>query len=369
MWHGESERRVREIFAEARRNAPSVIVFDEIDSIAGAREQTTFGVDRSMVNQLLTEMDGFRGGELVFVVATTNFAASLDQALRRPGRFEYVINIDYPDDDARAAILQLYNRRYELGLDEKLIDHLSFRTSGWVDPTSGTRYSGDHLEAICRALCRRRLREPGRTLTIDDLDQAVAQRTKKPLKVTAAEEEVIAVHEAGHAVVARHTEGSMPVRKISIASEYDGSLGYVLHGEPEHRYVQDERQLRAQIVCLMGGRMAERLVLGRVASGGANDIEKATLIATHLVAQFGMDKEVGPRTVMHPMVHGKNAAGATSPELLAAVERRVGLMLSEAETEAERLLDVHRAELDELKRELLAKKVVEFREVTMPKVE
>jgi cell division protease FtsH len=154
------------------------------------------------------------------------------------------------------------------------------------------------------------------------------------------------------------------VRKISIASEYDGSLGYVLHGEPEQRYVQDERMLRAQIVCLMGGRMAERLVLGRVASGGANDIEKATLIATHLVAQFGMDKEVGPRTVMHPMVHGKNAAGATSPELLAAVERRVGLMLSEAEAEAERLLTIHRPELDELKRELLKKKVVEFRDAS-----
>ncbi|MBN2576087.1 MAG: AAA family ATPase [Deltaproteobacteria bacterium] len=363
MWHGESERRVREIFAEARRNAPSVIVFDEIDSIAGAREGAIFGVDRSMVNQLLTEMDGFHGGEMVFVVATTNFASSLDQALRRPGRFEYVLNIGYPDEDARAAILSLYNRKYELGLDEKLVDHLIFRTSGWVDPASGTRYSGDHLEAICRALFRRRLREPERALTIDDLDQAVAQRTKKPLKVTAGEEEVIAVHEAGHAVVARHVEGAMPVRKISIASEYDGSLGYVLHGEPEQRYVQDERQLRAQIVCLMGGRMAERLVLGRVASGGANDIEKATLIATHLVAEFGMDKEVGPRTVMHPMVHGKSAVGGASPELLATVERRVGLMLSEAEAEAERLLTVHRAELDELKRELLAKKVVEFRDV------
>ncbi len=362
MWHGESERRVREIFAEARRNAPSVLVFDEIDSIAGKREAATFGVDRSMVNQLLTEMDGFGSNELVFVVATTNFAASLDQALRRPGRFEYVLHIGYPDEKARTAIFELYNRKYELGLDSKLLEHLVFRTSGWVDPTSGIRYSGDHLEAVCRALFRRRLREPDHVLTVDDCDQAVAQRTKKPVKVTAGEEEVIATHEAGHAVVARHADGSIRVRKISIASEYDGSLGYVLHGEPEQRYVQDERMLRAQIVCLMGGRMAERLVLGRVASGGANDIEKATLIATHLVAQFGMDKEIGPRTVMHPMVHGHDAVGSASPELLAAVERRVGVMLAEAEVEAQRLLTENRAELDELRRELLEKKVIEFKD-------
>jgi cell division protease FtsH len=362
MWHGESERRVRELFAEARRNAPSVIVFDEIDSIAGMREQAAAGVDRAMVNQLLTEMDGCHGGELVFVVATTNFAASLDQALRRPGRFELVLHIGYPDEAARAAILRLYNRAYALGLDEPLFAHLLFRTSGWVDPTSGTRYAGDHLAAICRALSRRRLREPERGLTLDDLDQAVAQRTKKPVEVTAAEEQVIAVHEAGHAVVARHVEGSLPVRKISIASEYDGSLGYVLHGEPAQRHVQDERQLRAQIVCLMGGRVAERLLLGRVASGGALDLEQATLIATHLVAQLGMDEEVGPRAVMHPLVQGRSAVGGTSPELLAMVERRVGAMLSAAEAEATRILTQHRDELDGLRQELVAKKVVEFRE-------
>ena len=362
LWHGESERRIREVFAQARHNAPSVIVFDEIDSIAGARQEASYGVDRSMVNQLLTEMDGFAADELVFVVATTNFASSLDQALRRPGRFEYVIEIGYPDEPARRAILALYDRKYQLGLDAELLDHLVFRTSGWVDPNSGTRYSGDHLEAICRALARRRLRDPERPLLLDDVDQAVAQRSKKPVQVTAAEEEVIAAHEAGHAVVARHIEAAVPVRKISIASEYDGSLGYVLHGEPEHRYVQDERQLRAQIVCLMGGRVAERLVLGRVASGGANDIERATLIATHLVAQFGMDSEIGPRTVWNRVVHGERATGTTSPELLAEVERRVGLLLREAEAEAERLLRAHRAELDSLRQELREKKVVEFRE-------
>ena len=360
MWHGESERRIREIFAEARRNSPSVLVFDEIDSIAGDRQGQSSGVDRSMVNQLLTEMDGFRADELVFVVATTNFAASLDQALRRPGRFEYILHIGYPDEEARRAILGLYNRKYELGLDSMAIEHLVFRTDGWVDPQNGVRYSGDHIEAICRGVKRRKLRQPNWLPTQDDLDQIVAQRTKKPVQVTPDEEKVIATHEAGHAVVAMHTDGATPIRKISIASEYDGSLGYVLHGEPTQRYVQDERQLRAQIVCLMGGRVGERLVFGRVASGGSNDIEKATLIATHLVASFGMDSTLGPRMILHPLIHGDKAVGATSSLLLGAVEERVANILRESENEAERVLTEHRHQFDDLRAELIAKKTVEF---------
>lgn len=362
MWHGESERKVREIFAEARRNAPSVLVFDEIDSIAGDRSQSSSGVDRSMVNQLLTEMDGFRGDELIFVVATTNFADSLDQALRRPGRFEYVIHIGYPDADARRAILNLYNEKYGLGLDEEAISHLVFKTDNWVDIKHGIRYSGDHIEAICRGISRKKLREPDWQPTLEDLDQIVAQRTKKPVAVTDEEETVIATHEAGHAILALHVEGAAPIKKISIASEYDGSLGYVLHGEQLQKYVQDERQLRAQLVCLMGGRVAERLVFGRVASGGANDIQKATLIATHLVAAFGMDPETGPRMILHPLIHGEKAAGATSPELLAKVERRVGEILVESEREAEKLIVEHRKEFDELRAKLLEEKTIEFAE-------
>lgn len=360
MWYGESERKVREIFAQARRNAPSVIVFDEIDSIGGERRAGWIGVDRSMVNQLLTEMDGFGAEELVFVVATTNFAESLDQALRRPGRFEYVLNIGYPDEDARRAILRIYNEKYGLDLSPEAIDHLIFRTDGWVDVNTGTKYSGDHLEAICRGVSRRKLRDPCFDPCFDDLDQIVAQRTKKPAEVTPEEEQVIAAHEAGHAIISLKLEGTAPVKKVSIASEYDGSLGYVLHGERVQKYVQDESQLRAQIVCLMGGRVAERLVLGRVASGGANDLEKATLIATHLVASFGMDGEMGPRMVLHPLTHGQKVVGATSQELLAKVERRVSAILVEAERAAEECIRANLDEYESLRSELLEKKTIEF---------
>jgi cell division protease FtsH len=360
VWHGESERQIRELFAQARRNAPSVLVFDEIDSIAGQRGSGSGGsVDHSMVNQLLTEMDGFSAKDLVFVVATTNFADSLDSALRRPGRVEYVIHVGPPDAQARAAIFGLYDAKYRLGLTVEQIEHLVFRTESWVDINKGIRYTGDHIEAICRGISRARLRNPGQAIERDLLDQIVAQRTKKPAEVSSEEATVIAVHETGHAMISLKLEGCAPVKKISIASEYDGSLGYVLHGESEQRFVQDERQLRAQLVCLMGGRAAERMVFGRVASGGANDIERATVIATHLVAVYGMDAEIGPRLVLHPLIHGDKASG-TSAELLRKVEERVGGILSAAEQEATELLKKHRVEFDRLQGRLLKEKVIEF---------
>ena len=358
MWHGETERKVREVFAEARRNAPSVIVFDEIDSIAGARATSEAGVSRSVVNQLLTEMDGMSARELVFVVATTNFAEALDNALRRPGRFEYVINVGYPDGAARRAIFDLYDARYELGLDELAREHLVYRTEGWVDPSNGIRYSGDHLEAICRAIKRRRLLEPDWSDDTDSLDKVVSQRTRAPIQLADEEERVVATHEAGHAIVALKVPGCPPIRRISIASEYDGSLGYVMHGEAKRKYVEDEAQLRAQIVCLMGGRAAERLCFGHIASGSANDIERATVIATHLVATFGMDPEIGPRTVMHPLTQGTRARGASSPALLEAVEKRVGSMLTEAEQQAIAVVTAHRAELEALRDALLTRKSI-----------
>ncbi len=357
--YGASEARVRELFAAARRNAPTVLVFDEIDAIASSRA-TGGSVDRSLVNQLLTEMDGLGARELVFVVATTNFADSLDQALRRPGRFEFVFHIGYPDAAARRAIFELYAGRYELQLDAAALDYLVDRTDGWVDLQAGTRFSGDHIEAICRALYRRRLRSGGAPLTRADLDAALRQRTGKPERLTPKEREVVAAHEAGHAIVALHTPGAQPVRRVTIESEYDGSLGYVLHGPRAERHITDERTLYAQLACLMGGREGERLAFGRIASGGAEDLHKATVLATHLVAAFGMDDEIGPRMVLHPLVHGEGVGGTTPPALLERVEERVGILLRRAAESARKTLEAHAEEFDALRRRLFESGTVEF---------
>lgn len=358
---GQTEERIRRIFEEARKNAPSVIVFDEIDSIAASRENFAGGgVERSMVNQLLTEMDGMSDKGLVFVVATTNFAKSLDKALKRPGRFEYIIHIPYPDEEARREILNIYNRKYNLRLDETAREHLVFRTDNWVDPDAGIRFSGDHIEAICRGIARRRLMEPQWEPTKDNLDQVVAQRTKKPITVSPDELAVIATHEAGHAIVSMHTKGARPIKRISVASEYDGSLGYVLHEDMENKAVYHQDELLAEICVLMAGRVAERKLLGRIATGGSNDIEKATLMATHLVASFGMDEEIGSRLVLHPLIHGAKAANAAGADLLRLVDKGVDKILREQEKRSLACLEENWGEYNTLRERLMDEKVVEF---------
>src|SRR3954453_20433566 len=160
-WVGESEENLRRIFHQARQCAPSIIVFDEIDSFASARGMYTgSGVEHSMVNQLLTEMDGFHREEMVFVVGTTNFAEALDPALLRPGRFEFQLHIPHPGADDRRAILRIYDRAMGLDLTPESLEFAVRQTAGPVEGAAmGTRFSGDHLNALCRALARIRLRE------------------------------------------------------------------------------------------------------------------------------------------------------------------------------------------------------------------
>src|SRR5437764_4577492 len=159
-WVGESEENLRQIFHRARQSAPSIIVFDELDSFATARgTYTGSGVEHSMVNQLLTEMDGFHKDELVFIVGTTNFVESLDPALLRPGRFEFHIHIPYPDDDDRKAIFEIYNKKMKLQFDDEAMEYAILRTSHRYTTPTGTEFSGDHVNAICRSVARLRMRE------------------------------------------------------------------------------------------------------------------------------------------------------------------------------------------------------------------
>ncbi len=159
-WVGESEENLRQIFLRARQSAPALIIFDELDSFAAARGSFTgSGVEHSMVNQLLTEMHGFRSDELVFVVGTTNFVESLDPALLRPGRFEFHLHIPFPEAEDRRAILRIYDEKLGLKMTDEALEKAVLATAGRVPGAGDTRYSGDHLRALCRQLARRRLRE------------------------------------------------------------------------------------------------------------------------------------------------------------------------------------------------------------------
>src|SRR5438067_8045247 len=215
-WVGQSEENLRQIFHRARQSAPSIIVFDELDSFASARgTYQGSGVEHSMVNQLLTEMDGFHREEMVFVIGTTNYVEILDPALLRPGRFEFHLYIPWPEADDRREILRIYNDKMRLAMTADTLDYAVRRTADYVEgAAAGTRYSGDHLNALCRAVARIRLREKrGDPTTPADVERAMTEYLEMP-ELTPKEERVVAVHESGHAVVAMHCPHSPPIDRI-----------------------------------------------------------------------------------------------------------------------------------------------------------
>lgn len=292
-WVGDSEANIRRVFDQARKSAPSIIIFDEIDSFATARgTYTGSGVEHSMINQLLTEMDGFRKEELVFIVATTNFAESLDPALLRPGRFELVIEIPYPDDADRREILSIYRKKFALDISDNVLDYMVAQTGSYVDATRGIRYSGDHLYALMRGLKREQMRRGvSFDVTCDDVDDVMKgrDRKKKGRKLEAEERKTVVYHEAGHAILAHVLPHSPGVDQVSVAShEDDGYLGYVMQDVSKNRHLKTQEALLDSICIALGGRAAEEMFLGTVSSGCWNDLQQATALASLMVEDLGM---------------------------------------------------------------------------------
>jgi len=357
-WVGESEERIRQIFIQARNSAPSIIIFDELDSFAVARgTYTGSGVEHSMVNQLLTEMDGFRDNEMVFVAGTTNFAESLDPALLRPGRFEFILQVPYPNADDRLAIFKIYNDKLRLHMDQRTLDYAVKRTAEYVEGGDGL-YTGDHINALCRAIARRRIRknivEPAQ---VADVERALSEYINRP-QYTSAEENVIATHECGHAVCALHCDHAPNIDRISIAGDLAGALGFVQYGDPAHRYVITRGALLDSICVLFGGREAESLLLDDVSIGAMQDLEKATSMARALVEQFGLGPgEIGMRSFMRDNADAPELSNLTREKL----EHAVAALLEEQRLRARDIIDQHREELKALRELLLEKKIIDRR--------
>jgi len=361
-WVGESEENLRQIFHRARQSAPSIIVFDELDSFASARgSYQGSGVEHSMVNQMLTEMDGFHSDELVFVVGTTNFVEILDPALLRPGRFEFQLHIPYPDNEDRRAILEIYNEKMKLEMTEDALDFAVKRTRGYVeDSSAGTRYSGDHLNALCRATARIRLREQITEPTSEALiERALTEWSELP-KLTPKEERVVATHEAGHAVCGLFCEHSSPISRISIRGDMGGALGYVEHQEHEHKYVLTRNRLLDDMVMLLGGREAEELLLDDLSVGSHDDLARTTMIARMLVEDLGMGgPSVGVLNFLNPDADTRTRLPALSEAKREALDKRVVELVEEARQRAAKILKENQAILETLRDELLARKVID----------
>jgi cell division protease FtsH len=354
-WVGESEENLRRIFRKARQSAPAVIVFDEIDAFAHARgTYAGSGVEHSMVNQLLTEMDGFRKNENVFVIGTTNLLSSVDPALLRPGRFEFVIEIPAPDAADRLAIATLYNQRLQLQLSSTLLAHLVKRTEGEADGVPQP-YTGDHIAAAFRALKRLQLRTGQTTFTTAEIDAALARRQRRHVQLSTHEERVIAVHEAGHALLAMLLPGARRPEKIALAQDVDGALGYVLRQARARPYATTTTDLRAELCVGLGGMEAERLVCGEVSIGAFGDLQAATALARAMVAGHGMDDDLGPRV----MLDDETASEQMSQARRSRVDDAIDTLLHAERARAASVLAAHRAELDALVVLLLDKRVLE----------
>ncbi len=355
-WVGESEQRIRQIFTQARACAPSIIIFDELDSFATARgTYTGSGAEHSMVNQLLTEMDGFRDNEMVFIVGTTNFVESLDQALLRPGRFEFHLKIPYPRSEDRRAIFEIYNKNLDLDMNEAALDYVVKRTADFVEGTN-MPYTGDHIQALCRAIARRRIREQlsGQT-TIDDIETSMTEYLNRP-ELTAAEEKIVATHECGHAICSLHCEHSPQIDRISIQGDLAGSLGFVAYADPAHRYVTTRGALLDSICTLFGGREAEKLFLDDMSIGSARDLEMATSIARALVEEFGMGpEEIDKRSYIQD---NKDAPGL-SDDTREKLEQAIQNILKEQCQRAKDIISDHKDELMILRDLLLEKKIID----------
>lgn len=287
-WVGEGEANIRRLFARARATAPSVIVFDEIDSIAAARTgSSSDGASQaahSMVNQLLTEMDGFRKEQMVLIIGTTNFVESLDPAFLRPGRFEYQIEIPYPEWEDRKAILALYNRKFETGLTDEQVEKLA----GWSGRMTdmGTPYTGDHLNALIKDFKRYLINhraEASEEMLKQWLDGLVERAS-----LTDEEEKVVAYHEAGHALAFFLYNRQAEITRITLESGGSDSLGFVESVNRKVNYFYTESRLKSEIGISLGGYAAEKVIFGEVSTGASQDLRKATAIATDMASQYGM---------------------------------------------------------------------------------
>jgi cell division protease FtsH len=359
-WVGQSEHNLRQIFHRARQSAPSIIVFDELDSFASARgTYSGSGVEHSMVNQLLTEMDGFHKEELVFVVGTTNFVEVLDPALLRPGRFEFHLLIPFPEANDRRDILRIYDRKMKLQMTDEAVDFAVRRTADFVEgAAAGTRYSGDHLNALCRAMARIRLRDKRTDATTPaDIERAMTEYIEIA-ELTPKEEGVVAVHEAGHAVVAMHCPHSPPIDRITIRGDTAGALGYVRYQDRQHKFVVTRNEMIDTITVLMGGREAEALLLDDLSIGSSEDLRRATIVARALVEELGMGGDMtgvvrfnqDEKSQRHPHL---------SEAQRSLLDKRVREVIEECRAKAAAILREQRAVLESLRDLLLVKKTID----------
>lgn len=292
MYVGVGASRVRDLFEQAKKNAPSIIFIDEIDAVGRHRGAGMGGGHderEQTLNQMLVEMDGFVGTESVIVLAATNRLDILDPALLRPGRFDRQITMTYPDIKGRLDILNIHARNKSLAPDVNL-ENIAKTTVG---------FTGADLENLLNEAALLTARKNKKAITSTELDEAMIKvivgTEKKSHKVTEHDKKLTAYHEAGHAVSAHFLGGQDPVQQVSIIPTGMAG-GFTMHTPLEDKMYRSKKKMEEEIITLLGGRVAESLVLGDISTGASNDIQRATEIARGMVTKYGMSENLGPIT-------------------------------------------------------------------------
>ncbi|WP_328438379.1 ATP-dependent zinc metalloprotease FtsH [Streptomyces sp. NBC_00444] len=351
---GVGASRVRELFAEARKVAPSIIFIDEIDTIGRVRGggASVSGHDEreQTLNQILTEMDGFSGSEGVVVIAATNRADILDPALTRPGRFDRVVNVSPPDRGGREAILRIHTRGIPLAEDVDLT-RLARTTPGMT----GADLANLANEAALLAVKRKQ-----EQVTASDLSEALEKvqlGAERTLVMPEEDRRRTAYHESGHALLGMLQPGADPVRKITIVPR-GRALGVTMSTPEVERYAHSEEYLRGRIIGALGGMVAEEVVYGVVTTGAENDLEQVTNIARAMVARWGMSERVGRLSALPS--DAQQAYGlAAAPHTLDVIDHEMRRIVDECYEEALRKLRDHRGQLDALAQALLENETLE----------
>ncbi len=294
LFVGTGAARVRDLFAQAKKNAPSIIFIDELDAIGKSRSSgsgTSGSNDEreQTLNQLLTEMDGFSPKEaVVIVLAATNRPETLDAALLRPGRFDRQVLVDRPDLAGRLAILEIYAQRVQMGEDVNL-KAIATQTPGFAGADLA------NLVNEAALLAARNNREKVSQIDFKEaIERVIAGLEKKSRVLSEKEKKIVAYHEVGHALVGAVMPGGGRVEKISIVPRGLSALGYTLKIPTEDRFLMTETEFKEQITMLLGGRAAEELIFGSVTNGASDDLQRATDIAERMVTIYGMSKSLGP---------------------------------------------------------------------------
>ena len=361
MFVGVGASRVRDLFEEAKKNAPCIVFIDEIDAIGKSRDSHYGGGNderEQTLNQLLAEMDGFDTSKGLLILAATNRPEVLDPALLRPGRFDRRVIVDLPDLKGRIDILKVHAKNVRLD-DTVDFEAIALATSGAV----GSDLANMVNEAAILAVKNGRHAVSQKDL-LESVEVVLVGKEKKDRILSAQERRIVSYHEVGHALVSALQKDSEPVQKITIVPRTMGALGYVMQVPEEEKYLNTQKELEAMLVGYLGGRAAEELVFDSVTTGASNDIEQATKVARAMITQYGMSKKfglMGLATQENQYLNGRavlNCGDNTATE----VDHEVMELLRVSYEEAKRLISSHRKALDKIAAYLIRKETITGKE-------